>query len=102
MKQSKTSYYNEKDLILKNNYIRELERNFNRSDVADVINAIKSMDNDLFVLKFEAHGDGMEMVYPPEKGTPEYQAHVEELRNYWLNTNALQLTPAILATLLNT
>lgn len=102
MKQSKSAYYNEKDMLLKNNYIRELERNFNRSDVADVITAIKNMDNDLFVLKFEAHGDAMEMVYPPERGTPEYDAHVEELRGYWLNTNALQLTPAILATLLNT
>ena len=101
MKQSKTEYYSEKDEILKNNYIRELERNFNKKDVSDIIEAIKSMDNDLFVLKFEAHGDGMEMVYPPERGTPEYEAHVEELRNYWINTNALQLTPAILATLLN-
>ena len=101
MKQSKTEYYNEKDELLKNNYIRELERNFNREDVSDVINAIRNMDNDLFVLKFEAHGDGMEMVYPPERGTSEYKAHVEELRNYWLNTNALQLTPAILGTLLN-
>ena len=101
MKQSKTKYYNEKDEILKNNYIRELERNFNRNDVADVINAIKNMDNDLFVLKFEAHGDKMEMIYPPERGTPEYEAYVEELRSYWVNTNALQLTPAILVTLLN-
>ena len=101
MKQSKTYYYNEKDLILKNNFIRELERNYNRADVADVITAIQNMNNDLFVLKFEAHGDGMEMVYPPERGTPEYQANVEELRRYWLNTNALQLTPAILATLLD-
>ena len=101
MKQSKTEYYNEKDELLKNNYIRELERNFNREDVSDIINAIRNMDNDLFVLKFEAHGDRMEMVYPPERGTPEYKAHVEELRNYWLNTNALQLTPAILGTLLN-
>ena len=101
MKQSKTEYYNEKDAILKNNYIREIERNFNREDVADVIKAIRNMDDDLFVLKFEAHGDGMEMVYPPERGTPEYEANVEELSNYWLNTDALQLTPAILATLLN-
>lgn len=101
MKQSKSAYYNEKDMVLKNNYIRELERNFNRSDVADVISVIQNMDNDLFVLKFEAHGDDMEMVYPPERGTPEYEAHVEELRKYWINTNALQLTPAILATLLN-
>ena len=101
MKQSKTEYYNEKDELLKNNYIRELERNFNRKDVSDVIKTIKNMDSDLFVLKFEAHGDDMEMVYPPERGTTEYKAHVEELKNYWSNTNAIQLTPAILATLLN-
>ena len=41
------------------------------------------MDNEEFVLKFEAHGDGMEMVYPPERGTPEYEANLEELRTYW-------------------
>lgn len=85
--QSKSDYYNEKDEILKVNYIRELQRNFNKEDTKEVIEAINNMDSKQFVLKFEAHGDKMEMVYPPERGTPEYEAHVEELKNYWTSVN---------------
>lgn len=83
MRQSKSSYYAEKDSILKKNYIRELERNYKRSDVRNVIAAIKGMPDEDFVIKFEAHGDDMEMVYPPEQGTVEYQANVKELADYW-------------------
>ena len=101
IKQSKTTYYSDKAQILKNNYVRELERNFNRKDVAKVIDVINKMDNELFVLKFEAHGDKLELVYPPERGTPEYQANVDELVGYWISSNPIQLTPAILSTLLN-
>lgn len=101
MKQSKSSYYRDKAQILKDNYIRELERNYNRKDVAGVIKVIKKMDNELFVLKFEAHGDKMELVYPPERGTSEYQANVEELVGYWISSNPIQLTPAVISTLLN-
>lgn len=101
MKQSRTTYYNEKDALLKSNYIRELERNYTRSDVQDIIDTIEMMDNNLFVMKFEAHGDKMEMVYPPERGTPEYYANVEELRNYWSSANISELSPAVTATLLN-
>lgn len=101
MKQSDTGYYNEKDAILKENFIRELKRNYNRKDVKKVISAIQEMDNDLFVVKFEAHGDKMEQVYPPELGTPEYESNVEELNSYWLESGEIELTPAILATLLN-
>lgn len=101
MKQSKSSYYRDKVQILKDNYIRELERNYNRRDVSGVIDVINKMDNELFVLKFEAHGDKMELVYPPEKGTPEYQANVEELVGYWISSNPVQLTPAVVSTLLN-
>lgn len=85
LKQNKSSYYKEKDEILKENFIREIKRNYNRSDVREVIKTIREMDNEEFVLKFEAHGDGMEMVYPPERGTPEYKANLEELNSYWLS-----------------
>ena len=101
MKQSKSSYYRDKAQILKDNYVRELERNYNRKDVAGVIEVINKMDNELFVLKFEAHGDKMEMVYPPEKGSPEYQANVEELVGYWISSSPVQLTPSVISTLLN-
>lgn len=101
MKQSKSSYFRDKAQILKDNYIRELERNYNRKDVAGVIETINKMDNELFVLKFEAHGDKMEMVYPPEKGSSEYQANVEELVGYWISSSPVQLTPTVISTLLN-
>ena len=101
IKQSKSSYYRDKAQILKDNYVRELERNYNRKDVAKVIDVINKMDNELFVLKFEAHGDKMELAYPPERGTSEYQANVEELVGYWISSSPIQLTPAILSTLLN-
>lgn len=101
MRQSGTNYYNKKDAELKSNFIRELQRNYDRDDVKEVISAVKNMDNDLFVMKFEAHGDKMEQVYPPERGTPEYYANVEELKGYWLHTDAIELSPAITATLLN-
>ena len=102
MKQTKSSYYAEKDAMLKANFIRELERNYNRSDVADIIEAVKNMDDDLFVMKFEAHGDEMEQVYPPERGSVEYYANVEELRNYWTTpTDMMDLSPTMVATLLN-
>lgn len=84
LKQNKSSYYKEKDEILKENFIREIKRNYNRKDVRKVIKTIREMDNEKFVLRFEAHGDGMEMVYPPERGTPEYQANLEELNTYWV------------------
>ena len=84
MKQSGSNYYKEKDALLKENFIRELQRNYNRDDVKDVIRSIKKMDDRVFALKFVAHGDKMEQVYPPERGTPEYQANVEELKAYYV------------------
>lgn len=101
LKQSGDKYFNEKDKILKDNFIREIERNYAREDVIDVINAINNMDGEMFVLKFEAHGDGMEMIYPPKKGTEEYNAYLEELRRYWMNNNVLPPTSAVVSTLLN-
>lgn len=92
LKQNKSSYYKEKDEILKENFIREMKRNYNRRDVRDVIKTIRNMDNEKFVLMFEAHGDGMEMVYPSERGTPEYDANLEELKSYWLTEDEEPVT----------
>ena len=101
LKQSSTNYFNEKDKLLKETVIREILRNFNRSDVADIIESIMNMDTKLFVLKFEAHGDGMEMFYPPERGTEEYWSYVEELRRYWTNDLAIPSTDVVTSMMLN-
>ena len=101
LKQSSVNYFKEKDKQLKETVIREIKRNFNVADVADVIDAIEKMNNELFVLKFEAHGDGMEMFYPPERGTEEYWAYVSELKRYWLNDLAIPSTNAVTSMMLN-
>ena len=101
LKQSSVNYFKEKDKQLKETVIREIKRNFNVADVADVIDAIEKMDNELFVLKFEVHGDGMEMFYPPERGSEEYWAYVSELKRYWLNDLAIPSNDVVTSMMLN-
>lgn len=100
--ESKTSYYKDRDQLLKDNYIRALTENYNEVDIRDVISAIRTMDPDLFVLKFEARGDKFEMAYPPSRGSEEYENFVSELKGYWLRENSmLDLSTALTGTLLN-
>ena len=90
--ETRTRYYSDRDLMLKNNYIKALLENYNENDISDVISRIKSMDSDLFVLKFEARGDKFEMAYPPDRDSEEYRGYVSELKGYWLgNTSILDL-----------
>lgn len=83
--ESKTKYYLDRDQLLKNNYIKAILENYNEDDVKDILNAIRNMDADEFVLKFEARGDKFEMVYPPERGTEDYNNYVSDLWRYWVN-----------------
>ena len=52
MRESSSNYAKDRDLMLKENFINELKKNYNEADIADVIGRIRSMDDDLFVLKF--------------------------------------------------
>ena len=102
LNETRVRYYNERDLILKNSYIKTLLENYNESDISDVIAKIRGMDADMFVLKFEASGDKFEKLYPPERGSEEYKAYVAELKAYWLrNDSILDLSPAMTTALLN-
>lgn len=84
LKQRDSGYYKNKDAALKANFIRELERNYAKKDIKDVIKAIKETPDDVFVLKFEAHGDGFEIAYPMENNSDEYEGFIEELKAYWI------------------
>lgn len=103
LQESRTNYHKDRDELLKENYIKALTENYNESDISDVISAIRRMDPDLFILKFEARGDKFEMAYPPDRDTEEYKNYVSELKGYWLgNTNILDIAgPGMTATLLN-
>lgn len=95
-------YHQERDQMLKDNYTKTLLKNFNKSDIEDVISAINGMPNDLFILKFEAKTDSFEFAYPPKKGTEEYDGYVSELRGYWLgHTGITDLSTPLTSTFLN-
>ena len=83
LKESSSNYYRDKDEILKDNYINTILENYHRADVKGIIKNIRSMDNDMFVNKFEARGDKFELAYPPARGSEEYNAYLEELINFW-------------------
>ena len=103
MQESKTKYYLDRDQFLKDNYIKALTENYAEEDIRDVISAIRNMNPDLFVLKFEARGDKFEMAYPPDRGSEEYNNYLSELKGYWLgNTTILDVAgPGMTSALLN-
>lgn len=102
MRESASNYAKDRDLMLKENFINELRQNYNESDISDVIERIRSMDDDLFVLKFEARGDKFELAYPPDRGSEEYKNYVSELKGYWLReTTPLDVSTPLLTTILN-
>lgn len=99
MKESGTTYFSDRDELLKENYIRTLAENYKATDIADVVAKIKDMNPDAFILKFEAKGDAFEFAYPPDE--EQYQNYLEELKAYWKNDNILDYSPALTTTLLN-
>lgn len=102
MRESASNYAKDRDLMLKENFINELRKNYNEADISDVIERIRSMDDDLFVLKFEARGDKFELAYPPDRGSEEYWNYVSELKGYWLReTTPLDVSTPLLTTILN-
>lgn len=98
--EGRSSYHKDRDQILKNNYIRTLGQNYRASDITDVVDAIRKMDNNLFILKFEAHGDSFEFAYPPDEIT--YKLWLSELKGYWLkDSTPLDLSTALTSTIVN-
>ena len=95
----KTTYHQDRDALLKENYIRPLQENYKAKDIQDVISKIRTMNSDAFILKFEAKGDAFEFAYPPDD--EQYQNYLSELKGYWLNDSLLDYSPALTTALLN-
>lgn len=87
LKEASSTYFDEKDKLLKLNYITALERNYDARDIEDIKRAIEQMDDNLFALKYESRGDEMELAYPEARGSTQYNAYLSELRGYWVGNN---------------
>ena len=81
LKESQAGYWDKKDIILKENYIRSLESNFNPKDIADVKEKIMEMDHKKFRKIFESEGGNFELSYPPDDDS--YQAYLSAIKAIW-------------------
>jgi len=82
IKESQSGYWDKRDEILRGNYIKSLERNFNPEDIEEIIDKIKNMDFSDFREVFEAEGGNFELSYPPDRDS--YDAYLTGLESIWL------------------
>lgn len=83
MKQSQTDYFNASDYRLRENFIRGLEENYRKNDIAAVVEHIRNMDIKEFLNEFYKDPNAFEWVYPPNE--EEYQSFVSKLKSTWLS-----------------
>lgn len=81
LKESQSSYWHDRELRMKENYIKSLESNFNPADIKDIVDEIDAMDFREFRKIFEAEGGNFELSYPPDAES--YQAHLSALFAIW-------------------
>ena len=81
-KESSSEYWNEKDEILKQNYIDSLEKNYSEEQIGEIVDKIKGMSHQEFRKVFEAEGGNFEESYPGNK--EEQEANLNVLRSRWI------------------
>lgn len=83
VKESQDNYWMKKELQLKESYMKTLLQNFSPEDVEEVAKRIEEMEFDEFYETFLEEGGTLEDIYPPPKGTPEYEAWVTQINSVW-------------------
>ena len=82
LKESQSSYWHKRDILLKNNYIKSLEENFNPDDIKEIVKKIDKMDYKQFKKIFDREGGNFELSYPPDQES--YNAYLEGLKSIWI------------------
>lgn len=85
MKESQQNYWNEREQIMKDTYIRTLLENFSENDIADVIEVIDNMDFKTFYENFSADAGKWESLYPNKGGShDDYESYLDGLKSTWI------------------
>lgn len=82
-RESRSDYFKERDQLLRDNYIKAIENNYNPDDprIQKVIKKIKGMDLGTFVNNYMAEDPDMEFIYPLNK--EEQDRFISELETIW-------------------
>lgn len=82
MRESQSDYWNKRDLLMRENFIKALEENFNPKDIKEVVKAIRDMDLKEFKDKLLADPEDFNTAYPPDE--EQYEAYLTQLKSTWL------------------
>lgn len=80
-KESQSDYWRKRDILMRENYIKALEENFNPSDIKDVVEKIRDMDINKFKEKLLSDPEDFNTAYPPDD--EQYQGYLSQLRSTW-------------------
>lgn len=81
LKQTQSDYFTQRDFMLRDNFIKSLEENYNPNDIKDVVSSINKMDIGDFLVKFNQDPDAFEWSYPPDE--EQYQGYLSALKSTW-------------------
>lgn len=81
--ESQYSYWDEREEIMKNTYIRTLYENFTEDDVKDIIEVIEKMKFKDFYSTYLSDAGKWESVYPGNN-KDDYDSYLEDLRSTWI------------------
>lgn len=66
-RESQSTYWQKREMIMKDSYIKSLERNFPADEISDVVKAIDDMTFEEFYKTFQEEGADFELSYPLNK-----------------------------------
>lgn len=81
-RESQNTYWRQRDVLLRNNFVETLKQNFNPERIKDITDHIMNMDIDKFMETFNEHPDDFSLGYPMTDD--EEIAFSNELRSNWL------------------
>lgn len=82
MTQSQHDYFNARDYLLRESFIKGMSENYRPEDIQEVIKAIREMDLNDFLSEFYKDPNAFEWDYPPDD--EKYQEYVNHLKSTWI------------------
>lgn len=84
LKESQSNYWDKRDLLLKENYIKSLEDNFSPNEIKDITDKIREMDYKDFKKVYDEEDDLFDYSYHHDQASKE--AYLNSLRTIWMPT----------------
>lgn len=82
MRESQSDYWHKRDILMRENFIKALEENFNPEDIKDVVSKIREMPINQFKEKLLSDPEDFNTAYPPDE--EQYQGYLNQLKSTWI------------------